>query len=367
LTLSPKSTAADVLIVGAGPAGSALALALQQRGFRTAIVERAAALGRRVGETIPGLMRVILEELGLWDGFLKQGHRPCYERRSAWGQPEALERSSIFEQYGEGFQLDRAKFDRWLQVRAQDAGAELVAPARIAELLRGGERIRAICQTEASSELVLDAGFVVDATGASHWVSRRFDAERRHAHRMVGVARWYACSDVEPAMLIEAVEDGWWYSAPVPGRELVLVWITDATSATVRVSQASEIWEHRLNAAPLTRARLSGAQPLGPPVARATGPSITMYASNRHFLPIGDAAATFDPISGEGLCFALRSALEAARAIEAARAGDASLLEGYRDGVARVFAEHLELRKRVYAMEQRFSEAPFWKRAAGAA
>jgi flavin-dependent dehydrogenase len=79
---------------------------------------------------------------------------------------------------------------------------------------------------------------------------------------------------------------------------------------------------------------------------------------------VGDAAAAFDPISGSGVCFALRSALEAAEALDAAKRGANALLGAYQRGVQRVFAEHLLRRRAIYRSESRWDAAPFWAQVA---
>ncbi|NES90185.1 NAD(P)/FAD-dependent oxidoreductase, partial [Okeania sp. SIO2B9] len=58
----------DVAIIGSGPAGTATAIALQQRAsLRVAILERSAQNTFRIGETVPPNIRSPLGELGVLD------------------------------------------------------------------------------------------------------------------------------------------------------------------------------------------------------------------------------------------------------------------------------------------------------------
>jgi L-Lysine epsilon oxidase N-terminal len=75
------------------------------------------------------------------------------------------------------------------------------------------------------------------------------------------------------------------------------------------------------------------------------------------WLATGDAAASFDPLSSQGLVTALvlgRAAGEAATA-----PGEPY---GYAGAVERIVAQHLADRLAYYALEDRFSTSPFWAR-----
>ncbi|HEX6764120.1 MAG TPA: hypothetical protein VF103_01555, partial [Polyangiaceae bacterium] len=97
------------------------------------------------------------------------------------------------------------------------------------------------------------------------------------------------------------------------------------------------------------------------------GPSFTEWDPGAGWLPVGDAALAFDPISSDGLCFALRSALEAAPVVESALAGSTDALVAYRRGLRDVYDQHIERRTALYGSEQRWPNSPFWSARAGSA
>ena len=78
------ATIADVLVVGAGPAGTIAALNLAPR-RRVLLVERDRAVGARIGEALAPAARRLLADMGLLDSFAAQGHAPCHANRSIWG------------------------------------------------------------------------------------------------------------------------------------------------------------------------------------------------------------------------------------------------------------------------------------------
>jgi len=79
----------DVVVVGGGPAGAAIAIALT-RGFHgsrsVVVLERSGYEHPRIGDTLPPEARVPLASLGVWDRFLEQRHGPAPGTLSVWGQ-----------------------------------------------------------------------------------------------------------------------------------------------------------------------------------------------------------------------------------------------------------------------------------------
>jgi hypothetical protein len=78
----------------------------------------------------------------------------------------------------------------------------------------------------------LTAAFVIDSGGRAAPLARRLGAVRRPlGDRLVcgwvyGEARTNA--DDAGFSTVEAVEDGWWYTAPLPGQRRALAYFTDA-------------------------------------------------------------------------------------------------------------------------------------------
>jgi 2-polyprenyl-6-methoxyphenol hydroxylase-like FAD-dependent oxidoreductase len=136
-------------VVGGGPAGAASALALRSRGFSVVVLERSDYRDVRIGETLPPSIRKLLVSLGVWDQFLAEKHSPSYGIRSAWGQDYLYDNDFIFNPYGMGWHVDRARFDAMLARNAERAGAKLY---RRAQLMSCAENGIGVCHIELACE-----------------------------------------------------------------------------------------------------------------------------------------------------------------------------------------------------------------------
>ena len=65
----------------------------------------------RIGETLPPAARPLLMRLAVWEPFLAAGHLPSPGVLSAWGDDELYQTHFIFNPYGQGWHLDRQRFD----------------------------------------------------------------------------------------------------------------------------------------------------------------------------------------------------------------------------------------------------------------
>jgi flavin-dependent dehydrogenase len=211
------------------------------------------------------------------------------------------------------------------------------------------------------------ARLVLDGSGRAALFARQRGVARQALDRMVGViGHVVRRPDAEPeraATLVEAAEGGWWYSAPLPQHRLAVAFMTD--SDLVRTSMTSpQAWFDGLMAATHTAARVAGygTDLAGPPVIVAAASGRLTRFGDHDWLAIGDAAATQDPLSSEGILLAMTSGVDAATAA-------AQLLGGNRAAFAAEMArreqrwlDYLGERARYYAAERRWREAPFWRR-----
>lgn len=347
----------DIAILGAGPAGCAAALTLRRfvPALSVAIVARPDGDAvPAVGETLSPGVRPLLHYLGIAPAFERRGHLACGGTASAWGSAEVQERSYLFSGRGRGWHLDRAAFDAWLRDEAAAAGATLIA-AR----LHGAARADDVWRIELDDGTALRAGAIVDATGRAAWLLKRQEAAIRRDDALVAEARWFAHDDdeaVSAGALVEAMPDGWWYSASLPGRRGVAMFMTDVDL------RLNGCWDERLARAAATRRRLCRWRATGATAIRAAHSQCATTVTGDGWVAAGDAAAGFDPIAAMGIGFSLRSGVEAARVAAAMLDDELQFAVAYDRSMQRIYADYRARLGAVYAGERRWPGEPFWAR-----
>lgn len=351
----------DVAIVGGGPGGAATALSLRAHApaLSVVLVEASHYQAVRIGETLLPLVRSVLTHLGVWDAFQAQGHREVYGTTAAWGGAALVDNDFIYMPANTGWHLDRAAFDSMLAGAAQRQGATLLLDTEVCDSNRDGNEWRL---TLSSGESVA-ARFLVDATGGTAALARRCGARFVAADNLVGIAGCFESGDENLSIVVEAFEEGWWYSAGLPGGRRIVACMTDADIAKRKRLHDSQQWRRELDTMPNISATVAGGKPSGPIALRAASSRRLEPAAGKGWLAVGDAASRFDPLSSQGIFKALRSGIFASYAIgDLLLRQDESGMERYRRFVLDEFKSYLEVRTKYYCEEQRWPESEFWLR-----
>lgn len=314
----------------------------------------------RIGETLPGAARRLLEALGAWERFASAGHSPCHARRSVWGGPEPIELDGLRDPAGPGWRLDRRRFEADLRDEAVARGATLKAPAQVDSVERADRGWRLAL---AGGE-ILTARAIVDAGGRSSRLLRA-EGERRSAEDKLICAWTHLPLEREPAEITytESAPDGWWYSAPLPGGRRLLAFHTDSDLASAEALTPEALVERARRLAGLS-AEIADSRAPEPGLARicaAHGARLAAPAGEG-WLAAGDCALAFDPLSSQGLFNALYTGLTGGRAVAARLAGDESAAPAYARRLDEIWKAYEHHRQFFYGEERRWPEAPFWER-----
>ena len=157
---------------------------------------------------------------------------------------------------------------------------------------------------------------------------------------------------------MEAVADGWWYSAPLVSGRLFTGWMTDFS--LVPDGRYIEAALASLEGAPVHAQRLRSVH-LTTTIGSATWTSSP--AAGPGWIAIGDAALARDPIGGDGLISALRSARDGADVVIRALDGDTAAWDEAAAGADTMARRYRQQRLDLYrAAATRWPDAPFWRR-----
>ncbi len=175
-------TAYDVVVVGAGPAGSAAALVAARAGRRVLLIERGEYPGSKNVSGAAFYGTPILRDLlgDFWETApLERRVRRRVLHLTAPGSDFALDYSSeaFTADPPNAFTLLRPRFDRWLAGQAVEAGARLLVETVVDDLLTDGRgRVAGVRTRNPGGEI--DAGVVIAADGVNSFLARRAGLQR---------------------------------------------------------------------------------------------------------------------------------------------------------------------------------------------
>lgn len=347
----------DVLVIGLGPAGIATAIVLNNYGLKVKAVDKIRTTAFKIGESLSPDAEKVLKELGLSTSFLAEHHLPSFGNQSSWGQEGLSYTDFIRHPNAKGWHLNRIRFDQHLLAHASKVGVECLTSAHVAMInkneeewsyqLRNGEQGR--------------ARFVVDASGRSNWLSRRLNAHKVWEDQQMALLAWMK-SPIEvqdSSSLIEAMPDGWWYSAVLPGQYLVTAFFTDYK----KEHSPDVYWKQYFESSRYTKSRAStgGYQIVTTPAwaDASSGYLPNMYGEG--WVVVGDAALCYDPLAAHGITMALVSGRDAGYAIAANLSGDTAALQNYQEKLKGAYAQYAFQRGQLYFQEKRWPDAPYWR------
>lgn len=334
-------------MVGAGVAGSTAALVAARDDRDVLLIDRPAGRRREHGETLPAEAGQVLRELGRWPAFAALRSRACWANRSVWGSGRLHTWEQLGNPYGSGWHVERYRVEAMLRGAALGAGARLVVGS-VCRVQRQDRVVRLVLDDGTE----IDAPFVVDATGRPALVARLLGARRVRHDRLVGMA-WQHEGDADPSTLVEAVPDGWWFSAPT-ATGVIAIFFGDADLVDWR--SAARRYSELLDRAPHTRARVATAGHPASPTLVSASTSILRPVVGSGWIAVGDAAATYDPLASQGILHGLVTGQEAAAV------GTRDSMATYEQREMVRFDEHLRHRRAQYQIERRWPTARFWRR-----
>lgn len=313
----------------------------------------------RPGEILPGLARVFLEHLGVWDAFQRESYRRVHSTLSAWGQPFLQENHSMYSPHGAGWHLDRPRFDGFLARQAVDAGVQVLLARRLiaATDLPDGWHLRL------SGGTACRARFVVDATGRRASFARRIGARHLAWDRLACCARLFTLDDApESSTVVEACAAGWWYTA-LAGEHRMVACMTDSDIVRRLALHDVDRWLSLLSTTQWIQRSLGSGVMCGSPII-CTAQSMRLDPVCAHdWLAVGDAASAGDPLSSQGILQALRGGIFASYAIgDCLVKSDRAGLARYASFVQHEFASYRRVQAQYYAEEHRWPKRCFWRR-----
>lgn len=319
----------DVLVIGAGPAGSAVANQLARAGYDVRIADKKAfPRDKPCGEFLSPRCEPYLDELGLARPLASLGPRLVRGMRlhgygiEAAGRFRRLADQPAWAERGLG--VRRAVLDSLLLDAAVAAGAAWSERHEFVGLLRDadGRVTGANLRTPDGEVRPCHARFVVGADGVHSRVANALGVQRptRWLDQFALVSHFDGVTP-QPSAEVHLLPGGFFAATTVEDGSFSVNLVLPRQALRTRdANDWDEFVRQYAALSPPIAAKLAGATRRTP--WRGTGPlAFTTTAQTAPGVAlVGDACGYVDPLTGEGIWFALFGARELANAIHAAAA-----------------------------------------------
>jgi len=342
----------DVVVIGAGPAGSLAARAAAERGARVILLEEHPQVGHPV-YCAEGLSLNGIKDAGI------EPEPPIVSQEITKARVYAPDRSfvELTSTDWRGFNLNRDAFDRALAENAVEAGAELLTSTRALEITREGDYVTGVKANSEGGALEIKAGVVIGADGHASLI-----------RRAAGLGRYFpdvcTCAQFRLGGLsLEEpdVNDFLLSSSVAPGG---YAWVFPKSSEVANIG----LGVRRIHTAPPitylkkfvdSDPRFKGAKVLlvNGGICPVSG-TLKKTVDNGVML-VGDAAGQLIPMTGAGVHTGVEAGKMAGEvAAEAVRGGDvsASRLSEYERLFDEYWGKRIRESRRVVEMLDRFSD-----------
>ncbi len=175
-----RTETTDVVITGAGPAGSVAAGILRKQGHRVMVLERETFPRFSIGESLLPQTMQYIEEAGMLKDVVEAGFQ--YKNGASFTRgsmrTEFDFRDKFSNGWGSTYQVQRAKFDKVLADSASRMGADVRYRHEVLAVDVSGTPKLTAKNAETGETFEVDAKMILDASGFARLLPRLLDLER---------------------------------------------------------------------------------------------------------------------------------------------------------------------------------------------
>jgi len=313
------SSSRDVVVVGAGPAGSAAAHYLAGAGFDVLLIDKAEfPRDKTCGDGLTPRALAVLDDMGLLEAVNRRGYRVEALEMIAPGGGTADFSVPSFGQLPEYMLIiPRLILDDLIRARAVETGAAFEGGVEVTDVRVEAGEVRVLGERR-QEQVAFKTRMAVVATGASLKLVKRIGLSPRRPLTMLAARAYFEdLQDLAPAVQVHF--DG----VPLPGYG----WVFPLSPSSANIGAGvipPGAWRrpHTVNSrraftmftqSPSLRTSLQASRQVGP--IKGYPIRIDFDRSPTHadrVLLAGEAAGLANPLTGEGIDFALESGRMAA-------------------------------------------------------
>src|SRR4051812_29446600 len=360
----------DVLIIGAGPAGSSAAAILAEKGRRVLILEREKFPRYHIGESLLPFTFQPLERLGLIDKMRKSAFVKKYSVQFVSPSGKASQPFYFFNRYdretiAQTWQVLRSEFDLMLLNHAREKGAQVMEETKVTELIKEDGRVVGVRAEEQKGKAIeFRAPMTLDASGKESLsaVQQNWRVKDPGLNK-VAVWTYYKGARRDPGIdeggttVAMVPEKGWFWYIPLHNDRVSVGVVAEGKYLSRDgVKDPEQIFKREIEENLWIKDHLSTGAQYGQHYITGEYSYHSKHCASEGLLLAGDAYCFLDPVFSSGLMLALKSGIMAADEVhEATVAKDFSPARFEKYGASlRLGIENM--RKLVYAFyDQNFS------------
>jgi flavin-dependent dehydrogenase len=318
----------DVIVIGGGPAGAAVATRLAQRGHRILLLEKEHFPRFHIGESMLPCSMPLIEQLGAMPRLRAAEFLPKFAAEFVTADGGLKRRYAFRDGLVPGapsaYEVDRSEFDKILLDNAAASGVEVRQGLQVVRFdLDRARGASVVARAEDGTESAFEAQMLIDATGQASLLAgrlglREMDRDLKNFavfSHYEGAGRY--AGEAEGDISVVLVPEGWWWVIPLKN-DRTSVGLVGPSRKLAGQKPNEAYFEEQIAQTPFLRERLSGARRVAPVRSVSDYSYVSRKLAGDRFVLVGDAAAFIDPVFSTGVYLGLVGAFRAAVAVAAA-------------------------------------------------
>ena len=312
----------DVLIIGAGPAGTAAAAILNSKGFKVSILEKTQFPRFVIGESLLPRCMDLLEETNLLDAVKAEGFQEKFGAKFVHGNKVCD--FNFEEQYTDGYtwtwQVTRADFDKKLADTVEERGVHIQYQAEVTNV-EFENKIVTTHFTKNGVQRTITSKYIIDASGYGRVLPRLLSLDKPSNLPPRGALITHLKDSYRPQneegnriKVVVVKNDVWIWIIPFSNGNTSIGIVGDLSHYDSSLSE-KEIFLQVLQEQPELEQRFASPEFIFEPRKMVGYSCAVERFYGDQFVLVGNTTEFLDPIFSSGVTFALESGVKAAKLV----------------------------------------------------